>query len=39
VATAKNFGELNGSLSGSGRFILLLTGYAKHSVFIANQPY
>jgi len=31
-------GELNGSLSGSARFTLLLTDYGQHSIFAANQP-
>jgi len=32
-------GELNGSLSGSARFTLLLTVFGKRSVFTAYKPY
>jgi hypothetical protein len=31
-------GGLNGSLSGSARFTLLLTDYGKRSIFTANRP-
>jgi hypothetical protein len=33
-------GELNGSLSGSARFTLLLTRYGQHSIFmrLTNLP-
>jgi len=32
-------GELNGSLSGSARFTLLLADYGKRSIFAVNHPY
>jgi DNA replication protein DnaC len=32
-------GELNGSLSGSARFTLLLTDYGNRSIFAVNHPY
>jgi hypothetical protein len=31
-------GELNGSLSGSARFTLLLTDYGTRSIFSAKRP-
>jgi hypothetical protein len=31
-------GELNGSLSGLARFIVLLTDYGQRSIFATNRP-
>ena len=34
----RRIGRLNGSLSGSARFILLLTDYGKRWIFAADRP-